>query len=127
LLPSVVALVLGPRWAPAAEAALPLIALMAVLTLMFPSGVALIAAGQGRLTLYANLAGLVASAAGALLLRPVDPWQAVLIWCGGQAVVTPYALWVNGRALGVGPFRPVMGGWRGRVMQNPAGPLPDRR
>lgn len=105
-----VALVLGPNWAAAGHAALPLVGLMALLSLMFPSGVALIAAGQARLVLYANLAGLAATGAGVLLFHPVDPWQAVLVWCSGQLFVSPFALWTNGRALGVGPMRPLRAG-----------------
>ena len=110
LLPPVVALLLGPKWAAAGSAGEPLIGLMALLALMFPAGVALVAVGRARLTLYANLAGLFASAAGVLLLRPADPWQAVLVWCASQVFVSPYALWVNARALGVGPLRPLRAG-----------------
>ena len=51
-------LILGPMWREAGEAALPLAGLMALLALMFPSGVALIAMGMARFTLYANLAGV---------------------------------------------------------------------
>lgn len=107
-----VALMLGPGWAAAGQAALPLTGLMALLALMFPSGVALVAAGQARHTLYANLAGLAATAALVPLVRPEDPWQAVLVWCAGQVFVSPYALWINGKALGVGPLRPLRAGAR---------------
>ena len=106
----VVSVVLGPGWAAAGHAALPLVGLMALLGLMFPSGVALVAAGGARQALYANLAGLVATAALVLIARPADPWHAVLVWCGGQMFVSPYALWMNGRVLGVGPFRPLRAG-----------------
>jgi O-antigen/teichoic acid export membrane protein len=106
----VVGLILGPRWQAAGEAARPLVGLMVVLALMFPSGVALVAAGKARFTLYANLAGLVASIAAVLLVRPADAWNGVLIWCVSQVFVTPYALWANGRALGVGALRPLRAG-----------------
>ena len=106
----VVSAILGPGWAAAGHAALPLVGLMALLGLMFPSGVALVAAGGARQALYANLAGLLATAALVLLVRPADPWHAVLVWCGGQIFVSPYAMWMNGRVLGVGPVRPLRAG-----------------
>ncbi len=106
----VVTLVLGHAWQDAARAAVPLVGLMAVLVLMFPSGVALVALGQARFTLYGNAAGLAAVVAGAVVLRPADAWHAVLLWCGAQLLVVPYALFVNGRALGVGPLRPLRAG-----------------
>jgi hypothetical protein len=81
-----------------------------LLGLMFPSGVALVAAGGARQALYANLAGLVATSALVLIARPADPWHAVLVWCGGQLFVSPYAMWMNGKVLGVGPFRPLRAG-----------------
>ena len=83
---------------------------MAWSTLTFPSGVALIAVGQARYTLYANLAGLTGACLGVLVLGPADPWQAVMVWTVSQVLVTPYNLWVNARALGVGMLRPLTGG-----------------
>lgn len=106
-----VGLLMGPGWAAAGQAALPLAGLMAWSTLMFPGGVALIAAGQVRFALYANLAAMVAGSLGVLVLRPAEPWQAVLIWTVSQALVSPYSLWANGRTLGVGMLRPLTGGF----------------
>jgi O-antigen/teichoic acid export membrane protein len=103
-------LVLGPAWHDAGVAAEPLVGLMALLSLMFPSGVALVASGHARLTLFANLVGLTATVVFVLALRPATPWDAVLVWCGAQAFVSPYSLWVNGRALRTGPFRPLRAG-----------------
>jgi PST family polysaccharide transporter len=103
-------LILGPGWQAAGAAAEPLVALMALLALMFPSGAALVAVGQARFTLYANIAGLLATVGFVLLARPETPWHAVLVWCGAQVFVSPYSLWVNARALGVGVFRPLRGG-----------------
>jgi O-antigen/teichoic acid export membrane protein len=103
-------LILGPEWLPAGEAAKPLVALMALLALMFPSGAALVAVGHARFTLYANLAGLAATVVFVLLFRPAAPWDAVLVWCGAQLFVSPFSLWVNGRALGVNPVRPLRAG-----------------
>jgi O-antigen/teichoic acid export membrane protein len=109
-LTQMVALFLGPVWIVAGQAALPLVVLMAWSALTFPSGVALVAFGQARFTLYGNLAGLIGACAGVLLLRPADPWQAVMIWTVSQIVVSPYSLWVNARALGVSIIRPLTGG-----------------
>jgi O-antigen/teichoic acid export membrane protein len=103
-------LILGPTWHEAGMAAEPLLALMALLALMFPSGAALVASGQARFTLYANLAGLAATVALVLLVRPASPWQAVMVWCAAQVFVSPYSLWVNGRALDVNPSRPLRAG-----------------
>jgi O-antigen/teichoic acid export membrane protein len=110
-LTQIVALVMGPHWAATGEAAIPLVALMAWSALTFPSGVALVAVGQARFTLYANLASLVLSAAGVLVLHPTTPWQAVIIWTVSQMLVSPYAMWVNARALRVGILRPISGGF----------------
>jgi PST family polysaccharide transporter len=109
-LTQVVDVLMGPNWAASGQAAVPLVALMAWSALSFPSGVALVAVGQARFTLYANLASLIASSAGVLLLRPADPWHAVMIWTVSQVLVSPYSLWVNARALGVGMLRPMTGG-----------------
>lgn len=115
LLTQVVAVVMGPNWAQAGRAAVPLVGLMALSTLMFPSGVALIAVGQARFTLYGNLASLVAGCAGVIAFRPADPWHAVMIWTVTQLLVCPYAMWVNARALGVTWMRPLSGGFHLRT------------
>jgi O-antigen/teichoic acid export membrane protein len=105
-----VAALLGPAWASCGEAALPLIALTAWLFLAFPAGVAVIARGEARYTLIANIAGTVATAAGVLLLRPATPLQAVLVWLGAQVFVTPYVLWSNAHVLGTTALRPIRAG-----------------
>jgi PST family polysaccharide transporter len=110
-LTQVVALLMGPSWGATGQAAVPLVGLMAWSTLAFPAGVALVALGQARFTLYANLAGLMTSAAAVLLFRPADPWHAVMLWTISQAIISPYSLWVNARALGVGLIRPLTGGF----------------
>jgi O-antigen/teichoic acid export membrane protein len=114
-LTQVVALLMGPNWAATGQAAVPLVGLMAWSTLTFPAGVALIAVGQARFTLYANLAGLIAAAGAVLVFRPMDPWHAVMIWTASQLLVSPYSLWVNARALGVGMVRPLTGGFGSRA------------
>jgi O-antigen/teichoic acid export membrane protein len=103
-------MILGPGWEMAGAAAEPLVVLTALLVLMFPSGVALIAVGRARFTLYANLAGLVATVAFVPLVRPATPWEAVMVWCAVQVFISPYSLWVNARALGVGLLRPLRAG-----------------
>ncbi len=82
-------LILGPTWQAAGVAAVPLIMLTAFLALMFPSGVALVAVGQARFALYANIAGITATVAFVLLIRPDTPWRAVLVWCGVQLFICP--------------------------------------
>jgi O-antigen/teichoic acid export membrane protein len=109
-LPLVVHRLLGPAWSTAALAAEPLIALMAMFMLMFPAGVAVIARGQAVRALAGSVACLLATLAGVVWLRPGNAMQAVLVWCGAQILVTPYSLWVNGRAVGSGPLRPLRAG-----------------
>jgi len=115
LLTQVVAVVMGPDWTQAGQAAVPLVGLMALSALMFPSGVALIAVGQARLTLYGNLGALATGCIGVMVFRPADPWHAVMIWTVSQLVVCPYAMWANARALGVPLMRPLSGGLRLRT------------
>jgi O-antigen/teichoic acid export membrane protein len=114
-LTQVVAVLMGPNWAAAGQAAVPLVGLMAWSTVALPSGIALVAVGQARFTLYANLASLGVSSAGVLLLRPADPWHAVMIWTVSQLLVSPYSLWVNARALGVSVMRLLTGGFGSRA------------
>jgi len=105
-----VATILGPVWQPAGEAALPLIALTAWLFLAFPAGVAVIARGEARYVLAANLAGVVATVAGVMLLRPATPVAAMLVWLGAQVFVSPYILTMNARVLRTSVFRPLRAG-----------------
>ncbi len=109
-LPLLVPLVLGPAWLPSGLAAEPLALLMALLSLMFPSGVALVARGRTTPALIGNAAITTATALGALLVTPATPLRATLLWVAMQALVLPYLLWVNGRALDTGPFRPLRAG-----------------
>lgn len=100
-------LMLRDAWTPAGLAAEPLIGLMAMLSLMFPAGVAVVARGQTARALAGNVMCTTATLAGVVLLRPADAPHAVLAWLAAQAAVAPYTLWVNGRALGTGPLRPL--------------------
>ncbi len=119
VIPPATRLLLGPAWAAAGMAALPLTGLMTVMAVTMPSGVALVALGQVRLTLYANLAALALCMIGTWALRPGSAWDAVLLWCAAQALVVPYALRANAAALGVGVARLLsprhgLGPWRAR-------------
>jgi O-antigen/teichoic acid export membrane protein len=116
-LTQVVALIMGPNWAAAGQAALPLVALLAWSAWTFPSGVALVALGQARFALYANLGSLVCSTLGVLAWRPTDPWQAVMIWTVSQTLLSPYLMWASARALRVSVFRPLTGGFGVRTWQ----------
>ncbi len=106
----VVRLLLGPAWQPSGVAALPLIALTSWLFLAFPAGVAVIARGQPRYTLIANIAGMAATGAGVMLLRPASPLSAVLVWLGAQVFISPYIMFANARVLGTGLLRPIRRG-----------------
>ena len=109
MLPAV-RLLLGPGWEPAGMAALPLAILMGLLLLMFPSGVALVACGQIGQALVGNLGYSAAVLLGVAVLRPASAPGAALVWLGAHLLVVPYSLWVNGRALGTGPLRPLRAG-----------------
>ncbi len=105
-----VALLLGPVWQPSGVAALPLIALAAWLFLAFPAGVAVIARGEPRYALIANIAATAATFLGVLLIRPVTPLHAVLIWLAAQMFVSPYVLRANARVLQTRLLRPLRAG-----------------
>jgi len=106
----VVAALLGPVWHPAGEAALPLIGMTAWLFLAFPAGVAVIARGEARYVLAANLAGVVATVAGVMVVRPATPLAAVLVWLSAQVFISPYVLAMNARVLRTSVFRPLRAG-----------------
>jgi len=72
--------------------------------------ISVIARGEPRYTLIANIAGTIATAAGVLLIRPTTPLHAVLVWLGAQVFVSPYILWANARVLGTTPLRPLRAG-----------------
>ena len=105
-----VALLLGPIWAPSGMASLPLIALAAWLFLIFPASVAVVARGEPRYALIANIVGTTATALGVLLFRPVTPLHAVLVWLGAQIFISPYILWANAHVLHTSPLRPLRAG-----------------
>ncbi len=105
-----VALLLGPAWAGAGHAALPLIGLTAWLFLWFPPGAALIACGRPGPALAANVAAVVAMLIGVAVLRPATPGQAMTVWLAAQLVTSPYTMAMVGRVLRIGPLRPIRAG-----------------
>jgi O-antigen/teichoic acid export membrane protein len=102
--------VLGAAWAPCGSAVGPLCAVMALLALMFPSGAALVARGQARHALFSNIIGTAATLGLVIMVRPEGPESAALVWLGGTLMAAPYALRMNGKALGTGPLRPLVAG-----------------
>jgi PST family polysaccharide transporter len=109
-LPRLVHAVLGPGWAEAGIAAGPLVGLMALATLMFPSGVALVARGETGPVLAGNCCMLGLTLLGALVLQPATPLAAVLVWSAAQIAVTPYLLRMAGHAIRATPLRPLRTG-----------------
>jgi O-antigen/teichoic acid export membrane protein len=105
-----VALLLGPVWNDAGQAAQLLVALMAYVLLSFPGGIAGVARGQPQYALVTNAAALLATLTGAAVLRPATPLQAVAVWAGAQALTSPYCLAMNARLVGVGMLRPLRAG-----------------
>jgi PST family polysaccharide transporter len=106
----IVQLLLGPVWQPSGIAALPLIGLTAWLFLAFPAGVAVIARGEPRYTLIANIVGTAATSFIVLLIRPASPFHSVLVWLGAQLFISPYLLYANARVLRTHLLRPLRAG-----------------
>lgn len=109
-LPPAIRLLLGPAWAPAGRAALPLILLAAWSFLCFPVSVAAVAHGSPRYALRGNVASCATLLMGVLLLRPHGAVAAAEIWLGAQAIATPYTLWMNARVLRVSAWTAVRAG-----------------
>jgi hypothetical protein len=109
-LPALVRAVLGADWAEAGIAAEPLIGLMVLATLMFPSGVAMVARGTTGPALAGNCCMLGLTVLGALLLKPATPLAAAVVWAVAQLAVTPYLLIKAGSSVGSGPLRPLRAG-----------------
>jgi PST family polysaccharide transporter len=97
-----IALLLGPAWAEAGPATLPLIALTAWLFLWFPAGAAMIARGVPGPALIANVAAVIAMLVGVAVVRPATPIQAMAIWLIAQLVTSPYTVAMTARVLRTG-------------------------
>ncbi|MGH7042625.1 MAG: oligosaccharide flippase family protein [Acetobacteraceae bacterium] len=106
-------LLLGPAWAPAAQAALPLVALAAWQFLGFPAGAATVARGAPGVALRANLVSLGLLVAGVLALRPAGPLGAVGLWVAAQLAIAPYALRASAHVLGAPVWHLVRAGMPG--------------
>ena len=110
MLTQVVEVIMGPKWAAAGQAAIPLVGLMALSALMFPSGGG---PGRRRTGEAHSLRQHGLDAAGMRRRRPVPPRRSPTCRDGlvrTQLLVFPYAMWVNARALGVNMLRPLSGG-----------------
>jgi PST family polysaccharide transporter len=92
-------LLLGPAWAPSADASGVLILLTTYNFLYFPSGVAIIALGNTRVGLLSMLAMSVLTLTGVAVMRPATPQEAVWVWAAGQVLVFPAMQWATARLL----------------------------
>jgi hypothetical protein len=93
-----IALLLGPLWAPSARSAAVLLLLAIWVVWSFLAGVAVVARGRARPALLANLASLALTVLGLVVARPDRPIAAALIWSVAQLAVAPYLLAVAARA-----------------------------
>jgi hypothetical protein len=103
-------LLLGPAWAAAGPAALPLIGLTAWLFLWFPAGAGLVARGVPGPALVANCAGVVVMLVGVAVMRPATPGQAMAVWLVAQLATSPYTIWMTARVLRTRPLGAVWAG-----------------
>lgn len=105
-----VRLLLGPVWAPSAEASSVLIILSMYGFLYAPSGTALIARGITRFTLGAMSVLTLLTLAGVLVVRPATPDGAVWVWAAAQLIVFPAMQYGTARLLGDSVFRQIRAG-----------------
>ncbi|MGC8477906.1 MAG: oligosaccharide flippase family protein, partial [Acetobacteraceae bacterium] len=105
----VAALLLGPAWAGAGQAALPLVGLAAWQFVGFAPGAAVVARGVPWVSLRANLASLALLAGAVALLRPAGAMAAVWVWVAAQAAVAPWVVRASGRVLGVSGWQVLRG------------------
>ncbi len=94
-----VRVLMGAGWEAGANAAWPLLGLMAWTILAFPANVAAVTRGGARVALTAHLASLVLTLVGCLAWPPETPFQAVWVWVGAQGVVLPWMAWRTARLL----------------------------
>ena len=109
----VAALLLGPAWAGAGMAALPLVGLAGWQFVGFAPGAAVVARGEPWVALRGNLASLALLLAGVALVRPAGALTAVAIWVAAQVLVAPWVLLASGRVLGVSAWGLLRGAWPG--------------
>jgi O-antigen/teichoic acid export membrane protein len=94
-----VRVLLGPLWVASADAATVLIVITMYNFLYLPAGVALVARGITRFTLYTFLAMTVLTLAGVLAWRPTTPAAAVWVWAIAQLIVFPPMQYFTARLL----------------------------
>lgn len=105
-----VRLLLGPVWAPSADASVVLIVITMYGFLYAPAGTALVARGITQFTLGAMLCLTVLTLAGVLLVHPATPQAAVWVWAAAQILVFPVMQFGTARLLGDSVFRQVRAG-----------------
>lgn len=84
-----VRVLLGPVWAPSADASGPLIVITLYNFMYFPAGMALVAVGNTRFTLIASLVMTTLTLLGVEVLRPTTPMASVWVWSVAQMLVYP--------------------------------------
>jgi O-antigen/teichoic acid export membrane protein len=105
-----VRLLLGPIWAPSADASALLIVLTIYNFLYFPAGVALVARGNTRFTLFASIVMTALTLVGVEVLRPGTPMAAVWVWSVAQMLVFPVMQYMTARMLGDNVLRQISAG-----------------
>jgi PST family polysaccharide transporter len=105
-----VRLLLGPVWAPSADASAVLIVITIYNFLYYPAGVALVARGITRFTLATMSCMTVLTLLGVLLVRPTTPEAAVWVWAGAQLLVFPPMQYGTARLLGQSVFAQMRAG-----------------
>ncbi len=105
-----VQLLLGPVWAPSAEASVVLIVITMYGFLYAPSGTALVARGLPQFALLSMSMLTVLTLAGVALARPTTPQGAVWVWAGAQALVYPAMQYGTARLLGDRVWRQIRTG-----------------
>ncbi len=105
-----VRLLLGPVWAPSADASVVLIVITMYGFLYAPAGTALVARGITRFTLGAMFCMTVLTLAGVLVMHPATPRAAVEVWAVAQLLVYPVMQYGTARLLGDSVFRQIRAG-----------------
>ncbi len=105
-----VRLLLGPVWAPSAQASAILIVLAINGFLYGPSGTALVARGMTRFVLWTMSCMTVLTLAGVMVVRPTTPQGAVWVWAAAQLIVYPPMQYGTARLLGDTVLRQIRAG-----------------
>ena len=103
-------LLLGPVWAPSAQASAVLIVITMYGFLYAPAGTALIARGITKFTLASMSVMTMLTLAGVLVMHPTTPHGAVWVWAAAQAIVYPAMQYGTARLLGDSVWRQIRAG-----------------